>query len=1130
MDSRRLLVFSLLVLLGSMHIPALAGGSGRGARIVRKGEIIRLENEYLALDLNGGTGKLRSITNFKAGCRLSLSGFPLEAEVLRGDKVAASSIRFLGVETEERGGSAIVVLTYGLSSGRVSLSIGLEGGKNEISLRISFRGVRGVRWLSLPSLSGMAADRMEYLIIPGPADAMVRDPTSLREIGQLTTATYPSFDMRIQLTVLGCGSGGFYIAAHDREGAPKKFSYRVDESGRLSVSMMHGLSGGSNPSLDYEVVIGAFSGDWREAASRYRDWALAAGLEAADPPDWVKRGFLMFTVWSYDSLNASRFHSFGEVVSYFSTLRNLTSAPAVVRWKGWERGGAWSFDPLPPNEGYRSFKEAVDGLHSLGYRVVVGLNVALLPAGSEELKECLRWNEDGKPVLRGPEEWWTSSGKHSKSYYELFLGCRHLQERVRDLVIELAKLGVDGVQLDSVFLSPENYNPEAGPVGPWRGYSRNITSWLRSIREDARRINPDFALVTEGIAEPFLSSVDLFIDDLNDRSMVHWALKERLWGKTENVPLFDYIYREEPRVSRELGRFIPYGPAYLDSLSLALMSGSIPELGHQKLPEIGLDEFTLNVSTLALEHWDRFRGWEPLPPEFEGTLEIPADRRFGESRAVPSLRIYSWRSGGSKLIIAVNLADRAAKVQLRGEGRALIYDHGIVSLPSTVELPPRSVISVAEGSEDFLTREMERHRAFTEAYVLHPHLVKALRILDLNSTGAEKIPLLYEEGRYDEVIREFNSSLARITDCTTAMGSLGVKPVGTPGELVRFLGGLRPRVLIDLAHTDRATVDYDRAKILKPEFPPGVYMALFLNQLRHLGLNYDVARDSLPDDLITYDLVVLVEPDRPIERGVMASLVRFVRDGGSLLIFGDAWTPSSLTTLYSEFGVRVIPERYLKGKTHLWSDGAVPVTDFADHYITRGVEAVISDFSMPMNSSTGVIAWIDGEVDGKEGRFAYLVVGRRGSGRFAVFADGELAKYYQESSFLLLGRTLRWLLNGTSMRDKLEGRLADLVGSRLEESPEVIRERMSSLGVCNYIRTIDAKGTATSGRQGGEVGGESSASPLAAPSATSPTSRRKPTSTSIGGGGLPWEMLAGLCVIVSLLVLIGIVLLRRSRF
>lgn len=92
---------------------------------------------------------------------------------------------------------------------------------------------------------------------------------------------------------------------------------------------------------------------------------------------------------------------------------------------------------------------------------------------------------------------------------------------------------------------------------------------------------------------------------------------------------------------------------------------------------------------------------------------------------------------------------------------------------------------------------------------------------------------------------------------------------------------------------------------------------MFLNQLRYLNLEYEVKKMCPPYNLSAYDLVVLVEPHLLFYKGESFVLHEFAEGGGNLLIFGDAWTPNHVESVYSEFGVEIIPDRSLKSERHL---------------------------------------------------------------------------------------------------------------------------------------------------------------------------------------------------------------------
>jgi hypothetical protein len=121
--------------------------------------------------------------------------------------------------------------------------------------------------------------------------------------------------------------------------------------------------------------------------------------------------------------------------------------------------------------------------------------------------------------------------------------CKVFQDWLLSTVVQLAEAGVDGVRLDSVFFGgPYDYNPEDASHAPGYGswYAQSWIQLLTRVNEEARRVNPQFILGTEGMPEVFLPFHQVFADAAG---VLGYSWYTGIYGNAvEQTDLFDYVY------------------------------------------------------------------------------------------------------------------------------------------------------------------------------------------------------------------------------------------------------------------------------------------------------------------------------------------------------------------------------------------------------------------------------------------------------------------------------------------------------------------------------------------------------------------------------------------------------------
>ena len=197
----------------------------------------------------------------------------------------------------------------------------------------------------------------------------------------------PRFHVR-SVPGIGTAQGGVYVACEDTAGNVKILKALKRGTGmRLGIAHVGDWPTSGERTLEYDVVLGSFQGDWYDAADLYRDWTLRQTwatplLNGRDVPAWV----LGFTGVCHGS--SARLHGSRSAwrSKRFSPTRNACprssncsasgSALAVILM-AWERGGPWVYpDCFPPaggDEAMRRFGESVRDA-GLAHRIVLQWN------------------------------------------------------------------------------------------------------------------------------------------------------------------------------------------------------------------------------------------------------------------------------------------------------------------------------------------------------------------------------------------------------------------------------------------------------------------------------------------------------------------------------------------------------------------------------------------------------------------------------------------------------------------------------------------------------------------------------------------------------------------------------------
>lgn len=418
---------------------------------------------------------------------------------------------------------------------------------------------------------------------------------------------YPSSWLAMQFMAYLDDRAGFYFAAHDPNGNIKAFAWEPKVwNGSLNIVHYPPLQFGAGFLLPYEVVLGAFTGDWSTAADLYKDWARRQPWAQVRPeekrtPAWLAGigvGAEYFTGWPAQDLRWRQkdelFQAFKSLIPNARQHQETFALPSVLRVFGWERGGIWSSgDYFPALGDWAKFDELVGVLHGIGARLWLFVDAQALEVDAEpwatgEAQSSALRDKDGKPVVR-------LEPGFPEPHALMDPGTAYWQEKLKEYVVTLVKRGVDLVQLDGLpWRSPMpcydvNHGHPPGLGGSWQ-----TSAWLNllaSVRRTAQSASTGVALSGEGGAEVYIPYLDVY------HSRDTWQVEQEIQsGARVPIPLFQYVYgnrifviaMHNAPLNLRTSAFNRYG------FARALTWGSVPYYsGLQILQSPSLDRETL---------------------------------------------------------------------------------------------------------------------------------------------------------------------------------------------------------------------------------------------------------------------------------------------------------------------------------------------------------------------------------------------------------------------------------------------------------------------------------------------------------------------------------------------------------
>ncbi|MFQ6131607.1 MAG: DUF6259 domain-containing protein [Armatimonadota bacterium] len=396
-------------------------------------------------------------------------------------------------------------------------------------------------------------------LIEDPEEAFTGGASSIR-------STYPG-PLSCQLMAHYDGRAGTYLAAYDAQGHPKSFGIKLGFDLIFDVTHHSPLVQGADLRPGYQVVLGAFVGDWYEAAGIYRRWSSRQPwcatplVRRQDTPDWLRRGALVtfYNPRYRDADGGRRFDADG-LRARLSQMTQAYGAPVIANNRGWERYGEWTGQEyLPPFPSADDFRADAGLIRELGGRGMVMLSgyrwtiEKRLPDGSvyssaerferEVAPFAVHDPTGAAPAIRtstDPKDW------HGQRWVQLCRATEFAKTTIVDVAEYCVRAGYPIIHFDQEVSG----SVQAGVCGSRdHGHSPGWGRWIhleladlyRRIRQACGPLDPDFVLSMEEPNELYLPYLQL----CQSRPFGLTAEFPIRKPMTRTVPLFCYLYHDQ---------------------------------------------------------------------------------------------------------------------------------------------------------------------------------------------------------------------------------------------------------------------------------------------------------------------------------------------------------------------------------------------------------------------------------------------------------------------------------------------------------------------------------------------------------------------------------------------------------
>ena len=345
-------------------------------------------------------------------------------------------------------------------------------------------------------------------------------PSGWRPVGDgeymYVTANYPGRQLVMPWVALDDGKSGASVMVFDPVARAKRFTFRYRPAqDTAAIAPVHPifLEPGQAWTLP-SVTMTRYAGDWHVAARKYRAWYDTV-RKSDGFPAWTKQvnGWLLVILKQQNEEIFWPYGDFDKLADYADRL-----GLDMIGLFGWTVGGHDhlypDYDPCPKMGGREALVKGIKLLRKRGKRVCIYANGQLQQVGATAF-----WEQHGKDIALVKKDGNLVIQNYHKysdiPRYDFALGCLHAKpwhERMRFLARQANDLGADALLYDQlgIFSPFACYGKGHGHPTPAWSYEAERPAFIRSIADEMKKFNPNFAIMTEGLHDSIFDSVAFF--------------------------------------------------------------------------------------------------------------------------------------------------------------------------------------------------------------------------------------------------------------------------------------------------------------------------------------------------------------------------------------------------------------------------------------------------------------------------------------------------------------------------------------------------------------------------------------------------------------------------------------------
>ena len=329
---------------------------------------------------------------------------------------------------------------------------------------------------------------------------------------------YPSEHCTMQWGALQSKEGGIYFASHDSRFSYKYMNISLNPLTRdVQLGFRYMLE--CFPGEKVEVaptIFKPYKGEWYQCADTYREWFLAHRA-IAERPEWIKNcsGWLLAILKQQNDEVVIPYEEIGGMLADAAEKRGIDILGLFGRGIGGHDRFYPDYRPDPKMGGERAIKKGIAEAKAKDKRVVLYTNGQLL-----DMNETPQyWPDTGRVITvrqRDGKMWQQTYHKYDSAPARHFglacHSCNIWREKMLSLAKEANELGADGILYDqlAVFKPTYCYSPDHGHRVPKIVYEADRLDNMGYVQREMSKINPDFVVMTEGLADYELNSVGMF--------------------------------------------------------------------------------------------------------------------------------------------------------------------------------------------------------------------------------------------------------------------------------------------------------------------------------------------------------------------------------------------------------------------------------------------------------------------------------------------------------------------------------------------------------------------------------------------------------------------------------------------